>query len=90
MNDDKDKSNVADFPGKDSIGDIPEVALEALKKGRQDRIVGYIISPDVFVSILDTCEDIPGRFYKKIVPALQASAQLVEDADGNARVVNTT
>lgn len=53
----------------------------------QDRILGYIIAPDALVALLEICEDIPFRYSKKIVPTLQGSSQLVEGADGSARVV---
>ena len=80
----KDKDKVTEFP----TADPDDEAGGEQEKPQQSRVIGYIISPDVMVGLLDVCEDIPGRYYKKIVPALQSSSQLVEDEDGKARVIN--
>lgn len=86
MAEDKD-TNVKKLPTVES--DVtPEMAAAALEmqKGKQEKIIGYIISPDMLVGLLDVCEDIPGRYYKKIVPLLQNCPQLVEGDDGKVRV----
>jgi hypothetical protein len=91
---DKSKENVTDL--KTGLHDLtPEqqemIASKALDNGKntgEGRIIGYILAPEVLVGLLDICEDIPGRYYKKIVPALQSSSQLVEDKDGTARIIN--
>lgn len=90
---DKSKENVTELnTGAENL--TPEQVAAALTGDRADienagegRIIGYILAPEVLVGLLDICEDIPGRYYKKIVPALQSSSQLVEGADGVARIV---
>ncbi len=79
--------------GLDDMTDEQRAALAAQalapeENARQERIVGYILAPEALVALLDICEDIPYRYSKKIVPTLQQSAQLIEGADGVARVVN--
>ncbi len=93
MSKDNEDKKVSTLPGHEDAAEInaeiPAEALAALQNGSQDKLVGYIISPDVMAGLLDCCEDIPGRYYKRIVPALQSAAKLIEGADGMARVVNT-
>jgi hypothetical protein len=93
MSKDNEDTKVHTLPGHEDPpeinAEIPAEALAALKNSGEDKLVGYIISPDVMAGLLDICEDVPGRYYKRLVPGLQSAARLVEGADGVARVINT-
>ncbi len=88
MNDKTVDENANGAEAPTVTADIPaDAAAAALAdKPGQLKLVGYIIRPDVMAGLLDICEDIPGRHYKRLVPGLQSSAQLVEDEHGQMRI----
>ena len=82
-----EKNNVTDLPTIDPE-DVPDEAKDALKKSGHSRLVGYILSPESMGELLDQCENIPGRYYKRMAPCLMNASQLVETEDGTFNVVN--
>jgi len=82
---DKDKGNVTDLPTVPPE-DVPAEAAQAAESGA-NKLVGYILSPESMAELVDQCENIPGRYYKRMVPALQNASQLIEKADGTFTVV---
>ena len=81
------KDNVTDLPTVPPE-DVPPEAQDALKKSGQSRLVGYILSPESMAELIDQCENIPGRYYKRMAPCLMNASQLVETEDGKFNVVN--
>ena len=66
----------------------PDKAAEALQKGGQSRLVGYILSPESMAELLESCNDIPGRYYKRMAPRLMSASQLIETEDGKFNVIS--
>lgn len=87
MNDKTDKT-VSKLPLVPE-GEVPQEAADALaeKGDGQNRLVGYILSPESMAELADQVENIPGRYYKRMVPALQNASQLIEKPDGTFTVI---
>lgn len=83
-----DKTKVTDLP-RIPDGEVPDAAAEMagdLEDGKS-KLVGYILSPESMAELADQVENIPGRYYKRMVPALQNASQLIEKPDGTFTVV---
>ncbi len=77
------KENVTDLPVVPPE-DVPQAAKDAAS---QNRLVGYILSPESMGELLEQVENIPGRYYKRMAPCLQNASPVFEDGDGEVRVM---
>ena len=68
--------------GNDSEENPATAAPDAEQKGEQKKLVGYIIMPDAMAELVEQCENIPGRYYKRMQPLLTSAQPMFEHEDG--------